>query len=106
MTVAPRVKISLVVILSVAVATALRFSLGLLWPELHIFGFYYVATLFVTVTCGVRAGLIAAPLGIVTGWWFFVPPPYAFFPVPDDALANVALSFFLSAAIVAIAARE
>jgi K+-sensing histidine kinase KdpD len=96
----------LIAILAIALATVLRFGLGLLWPDLPIFGLYYLATLFVTVTCGALAGLMAAALGTVTGWWFFVAPPYAFFPVPDDMAANIALSLFISVAIVVIAARE
>ena len=96
----------LVVILAIVLATLLRFSLGLLWPDLSIFGLYYPATLFVTVTCGALAGMTAAVLGTVVGWWFFVPPPFAFFPVPDDMAADIALSLLISVAIVVIAARE
>jgi K+-sensing histidine kinase KdpD len=106
MTLASRGKGYLIAILAVALATMLRLGLGLLWPSLPIFGLYYIATLFVTVTCGIIEGVTAAALGTVTGWWLFVPPQYSFFPVPDDTAASIVLSFFISAAIVAIAARE
>lgn len=105
-TLALRGKKYLIAILAIALATMLRFGLGLLWPDLPIFGLYYLATLFVTVTCGALAGLIAAALGTVTGWWFFVPPSYTVFPVPDDAAVNIVLSLLISVAIVVIAARE
>lgn len=95
-----------IAILAVALTTVLRFGLGLLWPSISPFGLYYLTTLFVTVAYGATAGLTAGPLGIITGWWLFVPPPYAFFPVPDDAAANITLSFLISVAVVAIAARE
>ncbi len=96
----------LVAILAIALATVLRFGIGLLWPDLPIFGLYYLATLFVTVTCGVLLGLMAAALGTAAGWWFFIPPSYAFFPIPDDTAANIVLSLLISVAIVVIAARE
>jgi K+-sensing histidine kinase KdpD len=106
MTLASRRNGYLITILAVALATLLRLGLGLLWPGLPIFELYYVATLFVTVTCDAIAGVMASALGIVTGWWLFVPPQHSFFPVPDDTAASIVLSFFISAAIVAIAARE
>jgi len=96
----------LFVFLCVGLATLLRFGLGLIWSGLTPFGLYYLTTLLVTVTYGVPAGLIAAILGIICGWWFFIPPQFAFFPIPDDTAANIALSLFVSVAIVAIAARE
>jgi hypothetical protein len=96
----------LFVVLCVAFATLLRFGLGLLWPNLSPFALYYLVTLLATVTCDVPAGAAAAILGTISGWWFFVPPPFAFFPIPDDTAANIALSFLVSVSIVAIAARE
>ena len=93
-------------VLCVALATLLRFGLGLLWPSLTPFELYYPITLLVTLACDVPAGLTAASLGIIVGWWFFVPPLYVFLPVPDDTAASIALSLLVSFAIVAIAARE
>ena len=96
----------LFVVLCVALATLLRFELGLIWPNLFPFALYYPVALLATVTCDVPAGAAAATLGTISGWLFFVPPHASFFPVPDDTAANIALSFLVSVAIVAIAARE
>ena len=94
----------LIAVLYVALATAVRVVLGLIWPDLSAFDVYYPAILIVTLEADVPAGVVAAILGSSVGWWLFVPPPYHFFPIPDATAANIILSFLISLVIVAAAA--
>ena len=59
----------------VAVATTLRYFLGLLWPDITVFATYYPAALVATLVCSVPAGITATPLTAVSAWWLFLLPP-------------------------------
>ena len=50
---------------SVAVATTLRYFLGLLWPDITVFATYYPAALVATLVCSVPAGITATLLAAV-----------------------------------------
>ena len=60
----------------VAVATTLRYLLGLLWPDIVVFATYYPAILVATLVCGVPAGITATLLGAVSAWWLFISPTH------------------------------
>ena len=58
----------------VAVATTLRYFLGLLWPDITVFATYYPAALVATLVCSVPAGITATLLAAVSARWLFLPP--------------------------------
>ncbi|MFY9734051.1 MAG: DUF4118 domain-containing protein [Rhodoplanes sp.] len=78
-------------ILCIALATALRWSLGLVWPEIFEFLTFYPAVIVVGLARGLEAGVVAIALAAVTNWWLFIPPQFAFFPVKYDHAASLAL---------------
>ena len=55
-------------ILCVAVSTALRFVLGLTWPDVPVFATYYPAVLMAALVCGVAPGAVTAVLGAIAAW--------------------------------------
>ena len=57
-----------------AVATAIRFGLGLVWPDILIFAVYYPAVLVATLVCGVASGITATLLGGLAAWWLLSRP--------------------------------
>jgi Domain of unknown function (DUF4118) len=65
----------------VAVATTLRYFLGLLWPDITVFATYYPAALVATLVRSVPAGITATLLAAVSAWWLFLPPTHQFIPI-------------------------
>jgi len=88
-----------VTVLCVALSAALRWSLGLVWPDITDFVTFYPAIVAVTVAYGVEAGVLAIVLAALTCWWIFIPPPFAFFPLKQDDAVSIAL-FILSCAMI------
>jgi two-component sensor histidine kinase len=60
--------------LLIALATVLRFALGLLGGGILPFATFYPATLFAVMYGGLWPGILAAALGGGFGWWAFLPP--------------------------------
>ena len=85
-------------ILCIALATALRWALGLVWPEIFEFLTFYPAVIVVGLVRGLEAGAAAIALAAVTSWWLFIPPQFAFFPIKGDHAASLAL-FVISSVI-------
>jgi PAS domain S-box-containing protein len=90
-------------VLCVAAATAIRFGLGLVWPEILIFAVYYPAVLIATLACGVASGITATLLGALAAWWLFVPPAYQFLPIRTNSAAGIVV-YLLSCALIVWAA--
>ena len=89
----------------VAVATTLRYLLGLLWPDIIVFATYYPAILVATLVCGVPAGITATLLGAVSAWWLFISPTHQFIPLEPANAVSFVLYFLSSAVIVWAAGR-
>jgi len=68
----------------VLIAALARWGLGLLSPLLLPFTAFYPAVLFASYIGGFRVGIFAAILGALIGWWGFLPPQFAFFPLDPD----------------------
>jgi PAS domain S-box-containing protein len=92
-------------VLCVAVATTLRYPLGLLWPGIIVFATYYPAVLVATLVCGVPAGITATLLGAVSAWWLFIPPTHQFIPIEPASAVSIILYLLSSAVIVWAAGR-
>ena len=84
-------------VLCIALATALRWALGLVWPDIFEFLTFYPAVLVTGLARGIEAGVAAIALAAVANWWVFIPPQFAFFPIVDDHAASLAL-FIISSA--------
>jgi two-component sensor histidine kinase len=81
-------------------ATVLRWGLGLVSQDILAFPTYYPAVLFATLVGGTRAGMVAATLGGVIGWWAFMSPHFAFLPL--TAGQSIGLSLYLIACILIV----
>jgi hypothetical protein len=82
----------------VAAATILRWGLGLISPAILIFPTYYPAVLFAALVGGTRAGLVAATLGGLIGWWAFIPPHWL--PLPAGEWISLAMYLIACMTIV------
>jgi PAS domain S-box-containing protein len=83
-----------------AIATAVRFGLGLISPEIVPFSTYYPAILLVTYLARAPAGVLTLVLGAIASWWFFFLPPFAFFPLAPPDLANLLIYLVVGAIMV------
>ena len=90
-----------VTILCVALAAAVHWGFGLVWPDIADFVTFYPTIVVVTLACGVEAGVMAIALATFTCWWIFIPPPFAFFPLKQDDAVSLTLFVISSTIIVA-----
>lgn len=95
-------KAAVITILCVALAVAVRWGFGLVWPDVADFVTFYPTIVVVTLACGVEAGLVAIALSAISCWWIFIPPQFAFFPVKQDDAVSLILFVISSAIIVAV----
>jgi PAS domain S-box-containing protein len=86
-----------------ATATAVRFGLGLVWPNIVIYATYYPAVLVATLICGIASGITATLLGAVAALLLFAPPAYSFLGAKTSSIAGLAV-YLLSAALIVWAA--
>ena len=93
-------------VVCVAVATALRLMLGLIWPDILIFATYYPAVLIAALACGVSSGAVTAILGAIAAWWFFIPPAHHLFPISGSSAAGITVYLACSVLIVWAAGRR
>ena len=84
----------------VGVAAIIRFAVGFLEPSVSPFATYYPAVLLATFHGGVAAGLTSIVLSTLIGWWIFVPPAFAFFPIAGRDVVNV--SIFVCVALIIV----
>ena len=87
-------------ILCVVIASLLRWGLGLLSENILTFPTFYPAVLFSALIGGAGAGVFAAILGGFIGWWAFMPPHFAFFPVAFGQQIGLLMYFSASLLIV------
>ena len=84
----------------VVIAGLLRWGLGLASEQILTFPTFYPAVLFLGLIGGARAGAFAAVLGGLIGWWAFMPPHFAFFPVTVGQQIGLLMYFSASLLIV------
>lgn len=82
------------------VASLLRWSLGLLSPDVLIFPTYYPAVLFAALVGGIGPGVFAAMLGGVIGWCAFMSPQFTFLPLTPGR--QIGLLTYLFAALLIV----
>ena len=84
----------------VAIATAVRFGLGLINPAVVPFATYYPAILLATLYGGVAAGIVSLVVSMVVSWWMFLAPAYAFFPLSNRDVINLLIFTAVGAVII------
>lgn len=89
-------------IFCIALATVVRWSLGLIWPDIFEFLTFYPAILVAGLARGFEAGAVAIALAAGVSWWLFIPPQFAFFPIKDDHAAGLAV--FVISSVVCLSA--
>ncbi len=83
----------------VALATVVRFTIGLFEDGVVYFAVFYPAVVLATLLSGYRAGIVALMLSLLAVWFLFLPPPYTFALKEQSAHVNLAL-FAASAALL------
>ena len=83
----------------VAIATLLRWGLGLIAADLQAFTTFYPAVLFATLFGGAGAGVIAAILGGIVCWWEFLPPYGSLWPLSHGDEIDF-VTYFVSSALI------
>ena len=86
--------------LCVVIASLLRWGLGLLSENILPLPTFYPAVLFSALIGGAGAGVFAAILGGLIGWWAFMPPHFTFFPVTFGQQIGLLMYFSASLLIV------
>ena len=84
----------------IVIASLVRWGLGILSePILHLpdFSTFYPAVLFSALIGGARAGVFAAALGGIIGWWAFMPPHFTSFSVTLGQQISLSMYFSASA---------
>jgi two-component sensor histidine kinase len=71
----------LAAIILVVVASLIRWGLGFFGEALLPFTTFYPVVLFATYFGGPRVGVFASVTGGLVGWWAFLLPYFAFFPI-------------------------
>lgn len=92
-------------LICVSVATLSRVALGELSSASAVFASYYSATLVAALVGGVPAGIFAASLGAVAGFWLFVPADWESHVFDQEQLAS-ALLFAGSSGVIIWAAKS
>ena len=75
-------------------------GLGLLSDQVLTFPTFYPAVLFSALIGGAGAGVFAAVLASLIGWWAFMPPHYTFFPMTFGQ--QIGLLMFFSASLLIV----
>jgi K+-sensing histidine kinase KdpD len=84
----------------VGMAALIRWGLGLVSEEILPLPTFYPAVLFSALIGGPGAGVFAAILGGVIGWWAFMPPRLTFFPLTFGQQISLLVYFFACLLIV------
>ena len=101
----PRSAASLIfALVCVAIATLVRFALGVISPDSAVFAPYYSATLVAALVGGGSAGVLAAASGGIVAIWLFVPPDWNIAPFRLEQLVSVLL--FATSSVVIIWAAD
>lgn len=70
-----------------------------------IFATYYPAVLAAGLLAGLPGGIIVTVSGLLTGWWAFMPPHFAFFPLEWSQLLDLATFLFSCGCILLVTER-
>lgn len=89
----------LVAAVLVFIAALVRWGLGFLGGEILTFETFFPAVLLATVIGGGGAGIFAAVLSGIVGYWAFTPPYFAFFPATTESVIST-LAFLLASLLV------
>lgn len=84
----------------VVLASLLRWSLGLISPDILPFPVYYPAVLFAAFLGGAGPGVFAVMFSGIIGWWAFMSPQFAFFPFTPAAQVSLLTHLFAALLIV------
>jgi two-component sensor histidine kinase len=69
------------------------------------FATYFPAVLVAGLISGFPAGIFVTLAALLTVWWAFIPPQWAFFPLSPDHLINIATYLFSSGCILFVTER-
>jgi two-component sensor histidine kinase len=101
----PRSAASLIfALVCVAIATLVRFALGVISPDSAVFAPYYSATLVAALVGGGSAGVLATASGGIVAIWLFVPPDWNIAPFRLEQI--VSLLLFATSSVVIIWAAD
>jgi two-component sensor histidine kinase len=83
----------------VALASLMRWGLGLISADVLIFPTFYPAVLFAALVGGTGPGVFATVLSGFIGWWAIMSPQVGFLPLPTGKQIGL-LSFFFAALLI------
>jgi two-component sensor histidine kinase len=84
----------------VAVAALIRWAIGSFFQGVVPFATFFPAALFAALVGGIGPGTFAVVLGGIIGWWAFLDPPMAFFPLTAGTRISLIAYLFTSLLIV------
>jgi len=84
----------------VAAAALIRWAIGSFFQGVVPFATFFPAALFAALVGGIGPGTLAAVLGGIIGWWAFVDPPMAFFPLTPSLRISLVAYLITSLIIV------
>jgi two-component sensor histidine kinase len=93
----------LLAIVCVAVASLVRFALGLLADDTLPLATYYPAVLVASLLGGASSGTLALILGGIVGWWAFMPPHFTIVAPTLSHVVSLALYVGSAAVIICVA---
>jgi two-component sensor histidine kinase len=88
----------------VAISALIRWTIGSFFEGVVPFATFFPAALFAALVGGVGPGTFAAVLGGMIGWWAFLDPPAAFFPL--TAAARISLVAYLITSLIIVWAAD
>ena len=91
--------------LCVAVAAAVRWVAGLWFGGIVPFATFFPAVLLAALVGGIGPGILAAIAGGTIGWWAFMAPPMAFFPLKPGQVISL-IAYLITSLIIVWAAEH
>ena len=91
--------------LCIAVAAAVRWVVGLWFEDIVPFATFFPAVLLAGLVGGIGPGIFAALLGGAIGWWAFLSPPMAFFPLQPGQVISL-IAYLITCLIIVWAAEH
>jgi K+-sensing histidine kinase KdpD len=92
-------------ILCVAVAAGVRWTAGLWFEGIVPFATFFPAVLLAALVGGIGPGILAAIAGGAIGWWAFMAPPMAFFPLKPGQIISL-IAYLITSLIIVWAAEH
>lgn len=88
---------------TIALTTAFRLLLGLVFGISLLYAIYYPVIIAIALLLGARAAIAATLMTIVAVWWSVMPPKFSFSPLSPSDIANFVLFGAACLALIAIA---